>query len=149
MNGMGRPSMRVWLDRIALAARNLTVVDIENALTTREHHHCRPAGSIHVDREFQVRVARNYQTAEEFRRLVISGWPWMTVTSFGSARSPRSKSGPRNTRTIFRTNGLNSVGFGIVKQATANTVDVINGINEELERISSQIAGRHVPEQER
>jgi len=30
--GGGRPSMRIWIDRMALAARNLTVVDIENAL---------------------------------------------------------------------------------------------------------------------
>ncbi|MFS8609874.1 MAG: efflux RND transporter permease subunit, partial [Gammaproteobacteria bacterium] len=30
--GAGGPSMRIWLDRHALAARNLTVVDVENAL---------------------------------------------------------------------------------------------------------------------
>ena len=31
--GSGGPSMRVWIDRTALTARNLTVTDIETALT--------------------------------------------------------------------------------------------------------------------
>ena len=32
VRGSGRQSMRIWLDRLSLAARNLTVTDIENAL---------------------------------------------------------------------------------------------------------------------
>ena len=31
ISGAGRYSMRVWLDRIALAARGLTVLDVESA----------------------------------------------------------------------------------------------------------------------
>ena len=71
MNGLGRPSMRVWLDRVALAARNLTVIDIENAL--RRENIELPAGRVESkEREFPARIARNYQTADEFRRLVIT-----------------------------------------------------------------------------
>ena len=47
MEGLGRPSMRIWLDRVALAARNLTVIDIENAL--RRENIDLPAGRITVD----------------------------------------------------------------------------------------------------
>jgi multidrug efflux pump len=137
MNGMGRPSMRIWLDRVALAARNLTVTDIENAL--RRENINLPAGRVDsVDREFQVRVERNYETAEQFRKLVISaGQDDGHIIRLGEIA--RVEVGPRNTRTIFRTNGSNSVGFGVVKQSTANTVEVVTGINEELERISSQL----------
>ena len=72
--GAGGPSMRVWIDRLQLAARNLTVTDIEAALQ-RENLEL-PAGKIQSqDRDFQVRVARNYQTADQFRNLVISQGP--------------------------------------------------------------------------
>lgn len=136
MNGLGRPSMRVWLDRTALAARNLTVIDVQNAL--RRENIELPAGRVDsVDREFPVRIARNYSTADEFRRLVVSQGQDGHLIRLGEVADVEV--GPRNTRTIFRTNGANSVGFGIVKQSTANTVEVINGINDEIERIRSQL----------
>lgn len=136
MNGMGRPSMRIWLDRVALAARDLTVTDIESAL--RRENINLPAGRVDsVDREFQVRVERNYQTAEQFRKLVVGGGRDGHIIRLGEVA--RVEVGPRNTRTIFRTNGANSVGFGIVKQSTANTVDVVTGIYDELEKIAKEL----------
>jgi multidrug efflux pump len=136
MNGMGRPSMRVWLDRTALAARGLTVTDIETAL--RQENLELPAGRLDSDdREFQVRVARNFTTAEEFRRLVVGRGDDGHLIRLGEVANVEVA--PRDTRTIFRTNGKNSVGFGIIKQSTANTVDVITGINEEVARISETL----------
>jgi multidrug efflux pump len=136
MNGMGRPSMRVWLDRTALAARGLTVTDIENAL--RQENLELPAGRVDSeDREFQVRVARNFSTAEEFRRLVIGLGADGHLMRLGEVA--KVEVAPRDTRTIFRTNGKNSVGFGIIKQSTANTVDVITGINTEVARLSENL----------
>ncbi|MDP6994240.1 MAG: efflux RND transporter permease subunit, partial [Woeseiaceae bacterium] len=133
MNGLGRPSMRVWLDRIALAARGLTVTDIENAL--RRENLELPAGRVDSkDREFQVRVARNFTTAEEFRRLVIGQGTDGHLIRLGEVANVEVA--PRDSRTIFRTNGQSSVGFGIIKQSTANTVDVITGINAEVARIT-------------
>jgi multidrug efflux pump len=136
MNGIGRPSMRVWLDRTALAARGLTVTDIENAL--RQENLELPAGRVDsADREFQVRVARNFLSAEEFRRLVVAQGTDGHLIRLGEVA--KVEVGPRDTRMIFRTNGKNSVGFGIVKQSTANTVDVITGINTEVARLSENL----------
>jgi multidrug efflux pump len=136
MEGLGRPSMRIWLDRVALAARNLTVIDVENAL--RRENIELPAGRIDsTDREFPIRIARNYETAEQFRRLVLTPGRDGHLVRLGEVA--KVEVGPRNTRTIFRTNGSNSVAFGIVKQSTANTVEVINGVNEEMARISAQL----------
>ncbi|HJP03919.1 MAG: efflux RND transporter permease subunit [Gammaproteobacteria bacterium] len=133
MNGLGRPSMRVWLDRIALAARGLTVTDIENAL--RRENLELPAGRVDSkDREFQVRVARNFTTVEEFRRLVIGQGNDGHLMRLGEVANVEVA--PRDSRTIFHTNGQSSVGFGIIKQSTANTVDVIFGISEEVDRIT-------------
>lgn len=136
VNGIGRPSMRIWLDRVALAARNLTVADIEGAL--RRENVELPAGRVDsTEREFQVRLARNYTTAEEFRNLVITQGADGHLIRLGEVADVEI--GPRNTRTIFRTNGKNSVGFGIVKQSKANTVEVISGLDQEMARISNQL----------
>jgi len=136
MNGLGRPSMRVWLDRVALAARNLTVIDIENAL--RRENIELPAGRVESkEREFPARVARNYQTAEEFRQLVITKGADGHLIRLGEVA--KVEVAPRSTRTIFRTNFSDTVAFGIVKQSTANTVEVINGVNEEIEKLNTQL----------
>ncbi len=70
--GGGRDyAMRVWLDRNALAARGLTVGDIEDAL--RAENVELPAGSIESDdRQFIVRLPRNFATADDFQRLAVT-----------------------------------------------------------------------------
>ena len=71
ISGAGRYSMRVWIDRIALAARGLTVTDIESAL--RKQNVELPAGRIDsLQREFTVRVKRVYETVEDFSQLTIA-----------------------------------------------------------------------------
>ncbi|MDP6673813.1 MAG: efflux RND transporter permease subunit, partial [Gammaproteobacteria bacterium] len=136
MNGLGRQSMRVWLDRVALAARNLTVLDIENAL--RRENIELPAGRIESkEREFPARIARNYQTAEEFRRLVITKGSDGHLIRLGEVA--KVEVAPSSSRTIFRTNFNDTVAFGIIKQSTANTVEVINGINAEIDKINAQL----------
>ena len=136
MNGLGRPSMRIWLDRVALAARSLTVTDIENAL--RRENIELPAGRVESqDREFQVRLARNFQTAQQFRQLVINRGQDGHIIRLGEVADVEVA--PRETRTLFRTNFLDTVAFGVIKQSTANTVEVINGISEALERINADL----------
>lgn len=69
--GGGGPSMRIWLNPIAMAARGLTVNDIEAAV--RRENLELPAGKVESqDRDFQIRMERNYQSAEDFRNLVIA-----------------------------------------------------------------------------
>ncbi|MEL0587514.1 MAG: efflux RND transporter permease subunit [Candidatus Thiodiazotropha sp. (ex. Lucinoma kazani)] len=64
-------AMRVWIDRQALAARGLTVTDVEQAL--RAGNLELPAGSIDsVDRVFTVRVDRTFHTANDFAKLVLA-----------------------------------------------------------------------------
>ena len=136
MNGLGRPAMRIWLDRVALAARNLTVTEIEDAL--RRENIELPAGRVESrDREFQVRVARNFQTADQFRQLVIGRGRDGHIMRLGEVADVEVA--PRDTRTVFRTNFTDTVAFGVIKQSTANTVEVINGINEEIERINADL----------
>src|SRR5881394_163638 len=134
--GAGGPSMRVWIDRLALAARGLTVTDIENALT-RENLEL-PAGRVvSKDLDFQVRIARNYETADQFRNLVISQGKDGHLVRLGEVANVVVAS--RETNRMFRTNGQLTTGFGIIKQSTANTVEVLDQVKAEVERVNANL----------
>lgn len=136
VSGSGRPAMRIWLDRLALAARDLTVNDIESAL--RRENVELPAGRLDSqDVEFQVRMARNYRTADEFAKLVIGRGDDGYLVRLGDIA--RVEVGPQSLRSMYRTNGENTIGISIVKQSTANTVDVLTGVISEMERIDSAL----------
>ena len=56
INGQRRYAMRIWLDRTAMAARNITVADVEQAL--RRSNVELPAGEVEsLNREFTVKLA--------------------------------------------------------------------------------------------
>ncbi len=64
-------AMRIWLDRQQLAARNLTVADVEAAL--RANNVELPAGEVESEeRRFTVRVQRAFENTDDFRRLALA-----------------------------------------------------------------------------
>lgn len=127
-------AMRIWLDRSELAARNLTVADVESAL--RAENLELPAGSIDsATRQFTVRTERNFRTAEDFSRLVLArGDGGYLVRLADVARVER---GTSEDRLFFRGNGVPMVGVGIIKQSTANTLAVAHAAKAEMERINA------------
>jgi len=129
-------AMRVWLDRIKLAARGLTVADVENAL--RMENIELPAGSIDSkDRQFTIRIKRQFRTADEFSRLVISKGNDEHLTRLGDvARVERTA---EEDRLFFRGNGIPMVGIGIIKQSTANTLEVARAARAEMERLNPSL----------
>lgn len=136
VNGAGRPSIRVWLDRLKMAARGLTVTDIEAAL--RRENLELPAGRVDsVDREFPVRVSRGYSSPEDFQKLVVKqGEDGQLIRLSEVAQVER---GAENLRDIFLTNGETSVSMGVVKQSTANTVEVLAEVTETMERLNGSL----------
>jgi len=126
-------AMRIWLDRKALAARGLAVSDVEDAL--RAENLELPAGSLDsVDRQFTVRVARAFRTAEDFAQLVLSrGDDGYLVRLSDVARVEK---GAEEDRTFFRGNGVPMVGIGIIKQSTANTIEVADAAKAEMARVN-------------
>jgi multidrug efflux pump len=140
--GERRYVMRITLDRAAMAARGITANDIEVVL--RAENVELPAGKIEsVDREFTVRVTRAFNSADEFKQLVLtrgkqeSGKQTDNEQSGGAARHlvrlgevATVELAARNEKNSFRglvvpgEQGQNMVGIGIIKQSKANTVDV-------------------------
>ena len=120
-------ALRIWIDRRALASRNLAVSDIERAL--RSENIEAPAGSLESDsRTFTVRIERAFRTPKDFAGLVIAQGDDGYLVRLGDVA--RVERGTAEDRNIFRGNGVPMVGMGIIKQSTANTVDVARGARE-------------------
>jgi multidrug efflux pump len=126
-------AMRIWLDRRELAARNLTVADVEEAL--RAENLELPAGSIDSEeRQFTVRVQRSFRSPEDFARLVLDRGEDGYLVRLGDVA--RVERGAAEDRLFFRGNRVPMVGIGIIKQSTANTLAVARAAKTEVQRIS-------------
>jgi multidrug efflux pump len=114
-------SMRIWLNAAAMAARGVTVSDVQDALQ-RENVEL-PGGSIEsVDRDFNVRIERGYLTAEQFARMPVVRGSDGHVTQLGEIARVALESAER--RAYFDGNGKAMLGLGIIKTSTANALQV-------------------------
>lgn len=128
-------AMRVWLDRRALAARGLTAGDVERAL--RAENVEAPAGTLESGAvSYTLRIDRPFRTADDFAGLVLAQGEGYLVRLGDVARVER---GTVDDRTMFRGNGEPMVGLGIVKQSTANTVEVANGAKALMNELNATL----------
>ncbi|MEH6810757.1 MAG: efflux RND transporter permease subunit [Hyphomonas oceanitis] len=129
-------ALRIWIDRRALASRGLAVSDIENAL--RRENIEAPAGSLESDsRNFTVRIERAFKTPQDFAGLVIAQGDDGYLVRLGDVA--RVERGTAEDRTTFRGNGVPMVGLGIIKQSTANTVEVAAAARDLADEISKTL----------
>ena len=128
-------SMRVWIDPDKLAAYRLTVQDVEDAL--RRSNLEVPAGRIESrQREFNVTAATDLQTAPQFGQVVIRTVNGLPVRIADVARV---QEGPVDERSSVRLNGRDSVGVGVIRQATANPLDLSSGVRELLIKLRTDL----------
>ncbi len=136
ISGASRYAMRVWLDREALAARNLTVTDVEDAL--RQQNVEFPAGTVQsLDRQFTVRLEREFRSEADFRSLVLRRGDDGYQVLLGEVA--KVELGGSQPRLSFRGNGVPMVGLGIIKQSRANTLDVARNAKAEAERVRATL----------
>ncbi len=136
LSGDRRYAMRIWLDRVALAARELTVSDVEEALQSENVE--LPAGRLESSRrEFAVRVERGYRTVEDFERMVIARGAAGHLVRLGEVA--RVEHGPEEWRSYYRGNGVPRMGIGIVKQSGANTTAVAARVRAEVARLQDEL----------
>lgn len=124
--GERRVSMRLWLKPERLAAYNLTTGDVENALRAQNVEI--PAGRIESkNREFTVLSETDLKTTEQFDNMIIKrdGDKFVRFRDIG-----RTEIAPEEDRVIARFNGKEAVALGVVKQATANPLEVSKGVRK-------------------
>ncbi|BCA56567.1 putative Multidrug efflux transporter [Nitrospira sp. KM1] len=128
LDGERRYAMRLSLDPDRLAARRLTVHDVEEALM--EQNVVIPSGRIESERrEFSVRTEGALRTAEQFDRLIIAyrdGYP-VRLREIGQAEVAAE-----DDRKIIRVNGRRAVGIGVIKNSQGNTLEVAEAVKREV-----------------
>ncbi|WP_394205429.1 efflux RND transporter permease subunit [Shewanella waksmanii] len=126
-------AMRIWIDRQALAARNLTVADIERVL--RSENVELPAGSVEsAERHFTVRLERSFKNKDDFASLVLTEGEDGYLVRLGDVA--RVEIGSEEERITFRGNREAMIGLGVSKQSTANTLDVARAANKLVDVIN-------------
>ncbi len=128
-------AMRVWIDRIRLAAYGLTIQQVEAALRAQNVEI--PAGLIESRaREFTVLSQTGLSTPQQFRDIALLEAGGLIVRLGDVARV---EIGARTERSAAWFNGQPSVTLGVVKQATANPLDVSAGLNQLLPQIREEL----------
>jgi multidrug efflux pump len=131
VSGERRFAMRIWLDRRAMAARGLTVDDIETAI--RRENVELPGGRLESSaREFTVRTDTRLSTPQQFRNVVVAQRGGTQVLLGDVARV---EIGPEEDRGELRVMRQTGVGLGVQRQSTANTLAVAQGVKAEIERL--------------
>ena len=128
-------SMRIWLDPDRLAAYRLTVQDVEDAL--RRSNLEVPSGRIESrNREFNVTAATDLQRPQEFAQVVIRTVNGQPIRIGDVARV---NEGPQSERTSVRLNGRDAVSLGVIRQATANPLELSAGVRKLLDKLGKDL----------
>jgi multidrug efflux pump len=136
LGGARRYAMRVWIDREALAARQLTVTDVESAL--RRENVQLPAGRLESSqRELTLRTETGLNTEQDFRELVVGRGADGYLVRLGEVADVRLAA--ENERSLSRSNGVPGISVGVEQISRANTLEVAGAVKEEMERIRPQL----------
>jgi multidrug efflux pump len=145
LQGAQQYAMRIWIDPAALAARGLTVDDVQAALNAENVE--LPAGTLEgKSTDFTVRVNRNYSTPEQFASLPISAQGTGTLSTGGAlgasayvtrlADVARVEEGVDEWRRIYRTGGGDRIGISLTRQSQANDMQISKNVQETITQIN-------------
>ncbi len=136
MSGSRRPAMRIWVDPKRLAARALTVTDIEDAL--RRENVQIPSGRLESSaREFTLRTNTGFQTVDDFANLVLTQGSDGYLVRLDEVAD--IELAPENVRSFSRTDGITGMALGIVPQAQANMLDVNAKVAQRIEELQDSL----------
>lgn len=140
INGERKYAMRIWLDRNKLAAQSLTPADVEDAL--RKQNIEVPAGRIESQqREFSVVSQTDLTTPEQFENIIVRNVNGYAVRLKDVARV---EVGPAAERSSVRFNGDNAVSLGVIRQATANPLELAAYVKAEIPKLNEELKSQGV-----
>src|SRR6201991_895260 len=134
VGGLDR-AINVWIDADRLAAYQISISDIRQALTRQNADV--PGGNVVTGKEeLTLRTLGRYTDPRQFEDLVIAnvnGFP-VKLRDVGHVED-----GTKEQRSLARLNGVPTVTLDIRRQSGANTVEVINGVKAALSRVNAQL----------
>ncbi|HMO03263.1 MAG TPA: efflux RND transporter permease subunit [Kiritimatiellia bacterium] len=135
IGGEKKFAMRLWLDPKKMAARNVTVLDVERALS--EQNVELPSGRIESrNREFTIQTKGQLASVQQFDDLIIrqDGLDVVRLRDIGYAAD-----GVEDERSVARFNSQPSIGLGVVRQSKANTLAVAEGVKARMDEIAPSL----------
>jgi HAE1 family hydrophobic/amphiphilic exporter-1 len=137
--GERKYAMRIWLDPAKLAARQLTALDVTNALAAQNVEV--PAGQLGIPpsdpkQTFQiaVRVGGRLADVKQFENIILKNGG--TANGLVLLKDVgRAEIGAENYNTDLKFSGGDAVGVGIQQLSTANALDVKNNCEAVLKEL--------------
>jgi multidrug efflux pump len=134
--GQRRPAMRIWVDPKRLAARGLTVTDIEDAL--RRENVQIPSGRLESNtREFTLRTDTGFRSPDDFRGLVLRKGNDDYLIRLGEVADVELA--PENIRSYSATDGVAGTSLGIIPQAQANLLQVNKAVAQRIDDMQATL----------
>ena len=135
MGGLRLRQVRIWLDQNKLQAYQITANDVIQALGKENVE--LPGGRIEsASKEYSVKIKGEFPLVPDFNDLIITyykGSP-VRIRDLG-----RAEDGLEERRSIARLNGETAVGLGIQKQSGTNTVEVVDLVKKELQKVEKTL----------
>lgn len=133
--GERKYAMRVWLDPERMAGYRLTTQDVEDAI--RRNNLELPAGRIESQqREFSVTSQTDLKTPAQFSNIVIRTVNGFPVRILDVARV---EEGAASDRSRVRLNGRDAISVGVIRQATANPLELSQGVRAMLPLLKADL----------
>jgi multidrug efflux pump len=133
--GERKYAMRVWLDPDKLAAYKLTTQDAEDAI--RRSNLEVPAGRIEsTQREFSVTSQTDLTRPSQFADIIIknaNGFP-VRIRDVG-----RVQEAAADERSGSRLNGKVAITAGVIRQATANPLELSRGVRAMIPKLKADL----------
>ena len=133
--GERRYAMRIWLDPERMAGYRLTTQDVEDAI--RRNNLDLPAGRIESQqREFSVTSQTELARPAQFSDIVIRTVNGFPVRMRDVARVEESAASDRSR---VRLNGRDAISMGVIRQATANPLELSAGVRAMLPTLKADL----------
>ena len=140
VGGLRELSIRVWIDPIKLAANDLTIQEVEQAL--RGENIRLPAGTLEADNiDLTLNLDKSYNSIETIEQLPIKKNNKQIVTLSDVAKI---EFGPVSEKTLFKAQrkdqlNLKTVGIGIYAKSGASTVELSKEIKKKIFEVNKTL----------
>lgn len=119
-----------------LFQHRISPFDIEKAIKAQNQDY--PAGTIKSDvRNFTLRLTASLNNSEEFKNIILKKYQDGTIVKLGDIAKISLE--PLEDDVILRYNGKRSMALGLVKQSTANILELSDSVVAELEKIRTNL----------
>ncbi len=140
VGGLRELSVRVWVDPIKLAANNLTIQEVENAI--RSENISLPAGTLEANNiDLTLNLDKSYDSIEKLKELPVKKEKNNIVKLSDIANV---EFGPVSEKTLFKAQrkdelNLKTVGIGIYARSGASTVELSKEIKKKITEVKKTL----------